>query len=136
MAIEWRSLPLTERRSKLREAVRAQARRIMNLSPDQRLDDRQPLSEAGLDSLTALELSRSLAALTGLPVAATDLFRYPSIVALADWLCGGMEAEVEPVPETSEVEPNHLEGLDAHQVDAVLEEELHRIGQLLGAGHV
>jgi acyl transferase domain-containing protein/NAD(P)-dependent dehydrogenase (short-subunit alcohol dehydrogenase family)/SAM-dependent methyltransferase len=121
-AYDWSRLPLAERRARLRNEVRAHARRVMNLADDDRLDDRQPLSEAGLDSLTTLELSRSLTSLTGLTVSATDFFRYPSVAVLSEWLAGRMaepEAEAQAEPPAS----------------ADLEDELRLIEELLGDAH-
>jgi len=121
-AYDWSRLPVTERRARLRDEVRTHARRVMNLAADDRLDDRQPLSEAGLDSLTTLELSRALTALTGLTVNATDFFRYPSVAALSEWLAGRM---AEPEPEAVSDTPASPE----------LEDELRLIEELLGDAH-
>jgi len=121
-AYDWSRLPAAERRARLRDEVRVHARRVLNLAPEDRLDDRQPLSEAGLDSLTTLELSRSLTALSGLTVNATDFFRYPSVTALAEWLAGRM---AQPEPEAVTEPPASSE----------LEEELRLIEELLGDAH-
>jgi acyl transferase domain-containing protein/NADPH:quinone reductase-like Zn-dependent oxidoreductase len=68
--------------------VRAQARRVLGLGPAQPLDDRQPLSELGLDSLMAVELRNVLGADLALArsLPATLVFDYPSVASLADCL--------------------------------------------------
>lgn len=50
------------------------------------VSEEQPLTEAGLDSLGALELRASLASAFNLELPATLIFDYPSISALAKFL--------------------------------------------------
>ena len=52
----------------------------------------QPLMEAGMDSLGAVELRNSLAARSGLDLPATLMFDYPSISGLADYLASKLGA--------------------------------------------
>jgi acyl transferase domain-containing protein/SAM-dependent methyltransferase/acyl carrier protein len=141
---EWQRLPRVERRVKVRDEVRLRVRQVMNLSADDALDDRQPLSDIGLDSLTTLELSRSLAILSGLTVNATDLFRYSSVASLAEWLSERLSGELEVgIDEPASIAPStpsdldgdttNLETLDSNQVENALEEEFRRLEQLLGA---
>jgi acyl carrier protein len=140
--IEWNRLPATERRNRIRTEVQNLVRHVMNLSAADALDDRQPLSDIGLDSLTTLELSRSLSVLTGLTVNAADLFRYPSISVLVGWLdeqLGTTQKIVEsPAASQSQAEPllaesaAHLEDLDSVQVENLLTEEFQKLEQLLG----
>ncbi|MCZ0974628.1 acyl carrier protein, partial [Streptomyces albulus] len=47
------------------------------------IDARRPLRELGFDSLTAVELRNRLNAATGLRTAATVIFDYPTVDALA-----------------------------------------------------
>ena len=50
------------------------------------VDVQQPLMEAGLDSLGAVELRTSLNAAFGVELPATVTFDYPSVAALATYL--------------------------------------------------
>ena len=56
----------------------------------------QPLMEAGLDSLGAVDLRSSLAAAFGLELPATVIFDYPNAVALAEWLQSQLVSTVRP----------------------------------------
>ena len=81
-------LPAGNRKEPLLAAIREQVARGLGLDAAEPLDDRQPLSELGLDSLLAVELrtliARRLGLERGLP--ATTLFDYPTIDALTDYL--------------------------------------------------
>jgi acyl transferase domain-containing protein/NAD(P)-dependent dehydrogenase (short-subunit alcohol dehydrogenase family)/SAM-dependent methyltransferase/acyl carrier protein len=137
---EWERLPASERRSRLLTQVRAKVRQILNLAPEDPLDDRQALSEAGLDSLTTLELSRALTTMTGVSVNAVDLFRYPSVAALSAWLGQGIEtaaetaAEIAPAAVDSDPISKELQNVVAaeQEIDEVLEAELRLVERLLG----
>jgi acyl transferase domain-containing protein/acyl carrier protein len=133
--IQWERLPVNERRSQLLIHIRSSVRQILNLAPDDPLEDRQALSEAGLDSLTTLELARVLTLLTGVSVNATDLFRYPSIAALSSWL--GQRMEGAPAPESPEPQAT-IHGAEEiaeqipEEIDDALETELRLVERLLG----
>ena len=55
---------------------------VMGIAPDKH----QPLMEAGLDSLGAVELRNALGAAFGLDLPPTVTLDYPSIAALADYI--------------------------------------------------
>ncbi len=61
---------------------------VLGAAPGEALDPDVPLNEAGLDSLMALELRKSLGTGLGLTLPATLLFNFPTITALADHLAG------------------------------------------------
>jgi len=71
---------------------------VLGAAPGEALDPDVPLNEAGLDSLMALELRKSLGTGLGLTLPATLLFNFPTITALADHLAGevGLAGAEEP----------------------------------------
>ncbi|MEO7358797.1 MAG: beta-ketoacyl reductase, partial [Gemmatimonadaceae bacterium] len=70
----------------LRTFLRARVSRTLGLLAGQAVDDRQPLRDAGLDSLLAIELRNVLGAAINRPLPATLLFDYPTIDDLASHL--------------------------------------------------
>ena len=58
------------------------------------VDPSQPLMEAGLDSLGAMELQNSLQLKTGLQLPSTLVFDYPTVAALAAFLADKMGGQV------------------------------------------
>nr|UUL70766.1 Beta-ketoacyl-acyl-carrier-protein synthase I [Vitiosangium cumulatum] len=75
------------RREQLLSAhIREQAIKVLGLNPSHPLNPQQPLSELGLDSLTAVELKNALGRTLGCSLHATLLFDYPTIDALTRYL--------------------------------------------------
>ena len=70
----------------LRTFLRARVARTLGLPDGQTVDDRQPLRDAGLDSLLAIELRNVLGTAISRPLPATLLFDYPTIDDLATHL--------------------------------------------------
>jgi polyketide synthase 12/myxalamid-type polyketide synthase MxaB len=101
LADRLRELPGPERRPAVLAFVRARAARVMGLPGPDGLDVRQPLQELGLDSLMAVELTRTLAAAAGHDLPATALFNYPTIEALA----GHLAELLGPPPEGGAASP-------------------------------
>ena len=75
-----------------------------------------PLNEAGLDSLMALELRKSLGSGLDLRLPATLLFNFPTINALTEHLAGliGLTEASEEAPET--VAPNIPTAIPQEQI--------------------
>jgi acyl carrier protein len=84
--------PEERRRAFLVEAVCAEAARVLGARAPQ---PDEPLGDAGLDSLMAIELRGRLAAATGLTLPVTLQFNYPTAAAIADYLLSQMQPEVE-----------------------------------------
>jgi acyl transferase domain-containing protein/acyl carrier protein len=78
----------------VRNFVRETACGVLGLTEADGPADSAPLSEAGLDSLLAVELRNVLAKSLGMSLSATLLFDYPSIEALGEFLLSEMR-EVE-----------------------------------------
>jgi KS-AT-KR-ACP domain-containing polyene macrolide polyketide synthase/pimaricinolide synthase PimS2/candicidin polyketide synthase FscD len=68
------------------DVVRTAVARVLSMTGPQMVSKDRPVKELGLDSLTALELRKQLAALTQLQLPSTLLFDYPTPTAIADLL--------------------------------------------------
>ncbi|MGD3110464.1 type I polyketide synthase, partial [Streptomyces sp. YGL11-2] len=73
----------TDRREVMLDLVAGQVAAVLGHSSTADIDARRPLRELGFDSLTAVELRNRLSAATGLRTAATVIFDYPTVDALA-----------------------------------------------------
>jgi acyl carrier protein len=81
----------------VRNFVRETACRVLGLTEADAPGDDAPLSEAGLDSLLAVELRNVLAKSLGMGLSATLLFDHPSVEALSEFLWSEMGAAKVPV---------------------------------------
>jgi acyl carrier protein len=66
--------------------VRARALAVIGLDASRVIDERQPLQEMGLDSLMAVELRNTLAALFEMPVPSTLAIDRPSVEAMGSFI--------------------------------------------------
>ena len=112
----------------LAEHVRGHAAAVLEL-PAERVDDRSPLSDLGLDSLMAVELRNRLGDGLGLdePLSATLVFDYPTVTAIADHLLelvrpGTADAVEDPEPAAADSAPSAL--LDA--LESLSDEEFEK----------
>jgi acyl carrier protein len=122
-----------ERSGLLRSCVREQVARVLGLDALARRDDDRGLTELGLDSLMAVELSNRLGAAVGRKLPATIAFDRPTVVALAEYLEGLLDVQLQaaaPAPVTPEPEPetDEFEGLSDEALERSLAEELDRAG--------
>jgi acyl carrier protein len=85
--------PASERQAILTEVIGQQIVRVMGLDPSEQIDPNQPLQELGLDSLMAVELRNILCAISGRQLAATLLFKYPTVASLSAFLIKDMFGE-------------------------------------------
>ncbi|MBC3839513.1 hypothetical protein GXW82_02715 [Streptacidiphilus sp. 4-A2] len=74
----------------MHDLVRAQCAQVLRLSGPEAVDPGRSFLELGLTSVTALELRNQMSAATGLALAASVIFDYPTPTALADYLCANV----------------------------------------------
>jgi acyl carrier protein len=86
--IALRDAPAPVRWGLLNERMCSVAARVLGLDRGAPLDVNRPLQEMGLDSLMAVELRNLMKKELGLerPVAATIVFDYPTVTALAEYV--------------------------------------------------
>jgi acyl transferase domain-containing protein/acyl carrier protein len=89
-------LPLRERTERVVEAVRATVASALGHADGAALDGSRGLFDMGLDSLTAVQVSRGLARRTELVVPDTVAFDQPSIDALVAWCLAQLQDAVTP----------------------------------------
>ncbi|WP_203073865.1 type I polyketide synthase [Falsiroseomonas ponticola] len=87
-------------REALAAFIAGEAARVLRVGAGEALAPDQPLSDAGLDSLMALELRKALGDGLGLTLPATLLFSYPTVQALEAHLAGvlGLDAPAAAPP--------------------------------------
>ncbi|WP_370949356.1 SDR family NAD(P)-dependent oxidoreductase [Amycolatopsis sp. cg5] len=105
-AAAGQAAPVRDEKAML-DLVRATTATVLGLDPSDAVRDDQAFGEAGVNSLSALELRNELNAVTGLRLPATAVFDYPTPAALASYLAdqtwGSAAVVVEP-PRTSTVD--------------------------------
>jgi acyl carrier protein len=89
-----RAAPLEARREMLERHLRDILARVLRV-PEARLDPVTPLGSLGLESLMTLELRNRLEASTGLKLSATLVWNHPTVRALATYLGGQMQCEID-----------------------------------------
>jgi acyl carrier protein len=128
--------PAYERRELLVSELQANVAKVLALASGQSIDPRQPLGELGLDSLMAVELHNRLGMELGVALPTTILFDYPTIDALSGYILRDalkLESGETPAPQEAPAvdEIAGLDELSQQEVDALLEEELASLDQLL-----
>ena len=86
LARRLQSLPREEWEGAMHEAVRAEVAAVLGHSSPATVDPHLTFKELGFDSLMALELRNQLSMVTGLRLAATLVFNYPTTAVLAESL--------------------------------------------------
>jgi acyl carrier protein len=106
----------------------------LGIGGGQEIDPKQPLPELGLDSLLSIELRNSLGASLTHTLPATLLFNFPTLEALAGFICRevfGDLPETEPARKADFVPANILD-----DIEALSDEEVDRQLNLRAAGGV
>jgi acyl carrier protein len=106
----------------------------LGIGGGQEIDPKQPLPELGLDSLLSIELRNSLGASLTHTLPATLLFNFPTLEALAGFICRGVFGdlpETEPARKADFVPANILD-----DIEALSDEEVDRQLNLRAAGGV
>jgi myxalamid-type polyketide synthase MxaB len=126
--------PPNKRRELLIDHIRSEVGSVIGLPPEQRVPDKQPLRDVGLDSLMAVELRNRLRMGLGIEqsLPATLVFDYPSVAALTDYLAmevyGWTDATAEPEPEREEPSALDLvEQMSDEEVEQLLQKRMGRV---------
>ena len=121
-----------QRRSLVIEQIRKDAGRVLGLQNLDSLPNNKPLNELGLDSVMAIELRNATRAAVGQSLPATLMFDYPTVEALANYLCRsvlGVEEAPKPAPRPAEPITigdevlQQIENLDDDEIDRLLKEK-------------
>jgi epothilone polyketide synthase E len=122
LAAELTSLPAEDRGVRLEGLLCESLGRVLRL-PAERVDRRKPLGSMGIDSLIALEFRRRLEAALGLPLPATIVWNYPTVVELAAYLSSrlseGRPASEPPLPRPAPI----TVGVSVERVDRLSDDE-------------
>jgi acyl carrier protein len=105
-----------EREALIRRHVREQAARILGYASAQALDTGQALSDLGLDSIMAVNLTELLEGMIGWRLPATLLFNYPSVDALAGYLAAELAAQTAAEGELADTADDQADD-ESEQID-------------------
>jgi acyl carrier protein len=114
--------PAGERADRLRAHIRTQVAQVLGLDSDAAVGDDQPLTELGIDSLMAVELSNRLNASLGTALAPTFAFEFPTVSGITTHLLDAMADSDAESHSSSSVDAivDEVSSLDAEAVDDLL----------------
>lgn len=116
--------PADERADRLRAHIRSQIAQVLGLDSDTVVGDDQPLTELGIDSLMAVELSNRLNASLGQSLAPTFAFEFPTVSGITVHLLDAMTHsgdETPAIPAAGAAIVDEVSSLDAAAVDDLLD---------------
>ncbi len=131
LSAELTRLPESDRRRAVLELVRSRAALALGHDTPDSLNVRQPFRELGFDSLMAVELRNKLQAATGVALATTIVFDYPSCAELSDYIASQF-AGAAPGEGDVEVELEKLELALSSLVDGQRVRAIERLQSLAG----
>lgn len=111
--------PAQNRRAVFLNYARMLLRQYLALSSTQLIDEWEPLTRMGLDSLMAVELRNHLSAALERPLMATLLFDHPTLASLADYLVGNVKQKRDAMLD-------ELQSLSDEEAEDLLKQELER----------
>ncbi|MFC4147314.1 type I polyketide synthase [Micromonospora mangrovi] len=100
LADRLRTLSAPDRDAALRDLVRRQVAAVLGRRDADGIDDSRPFRDLGFDSLLAVGLRNALGAATGLKLATTLVFDYPSVGRLAEHLHTTLFGATQPAAPT------------------------------------
>jgi acyl carrier protein len=103
-----------EREGALLVALQAEAAKVLGLGSPREVSVERPLKELGLDSLMAVELRNRIAKRIGVPLPATLVFDYPTLVTQGRYLLGVCD-----LPESTAVAPKGVPHADTVALEAL-----------------
>jgi acyl carrier protein len=117
--------PADQRAERLRDHVRRHIAQVLGLDSTVVIGDDQPLTELGIDSLMAVELSNRLKASLGEPLSPTLAFEFPTLGGLTTHLLERMDppakdADTAGAPASLDAMVREVSSLDAAAVDDLL----------------
>nr|ADB12491.1 EpoD [Sorangium cellulosum] len=105
LAARLGALPEARRADEVRKVVQAEIARVLSWSAASAVPVDRPLSDLGLDSLTAVELRNVLGQRVGATLPATLAFDHPTVDALTRWLLDKVLAVAEPSVSSAKSSP-------------------------------
>jgi acyl transferase domain-containing protein/acyl carrier protein len=117
-----------ERAGRLREHIRHQVAEVLGLDSDVAVSDDQPLTELGIDSLMAVELSNRLKASLGESLPPTLAFEFPTLGGLTAHLLDRMDGRREDAAGGAPAGSLDAMMLEVSSLDAAAVDDL--LGQL------
>jgi acyl carrier protein len=125
-------LPAQERTALLTTLVRAHAATVLGHPDAEAIGRDRPFKDLGIDSLTAVELRNRLSSETGVRLATTVVFQYPSPVELAEHLAtllepaaasGADEASATALAAAPAASPELIDEMDVEALIAMVKGE-------------